>query len=61
MKIEMNTSMAGADVSYVPGQVIEVSPEIGAAWIAAGIAGPADPTPETRVTAPAETTGRKRK
>ena len=53
--------MAGADVSYVPGQVIEVSPEIGAAWIAAGIAGPADPTPETRVTAPAETTGRKRK
>jgi len=61
MKIRMLTSMAGHDFSYMPGEIIEVTPEIGAAWIAAGIAGPADPTPEPRVTAPAETTARKRK
>jgi len=38
MKIKMLVSMAGSDISYQPGQIIEVSNKRGEAWVNAGIA-----------------------
>lgn len=38
MFIKMKVSMAGGDIAYQPGQVIEVEARIGKAWIEAGIA-----------------------
>ncbi|MEW5725873.1 MAG: hypothetical protein AB1896_22370 [Thermodesulfobacteriota bacterium] len=42
MKVKMLTAMAGANISYTPGQVVEVKEAHGRAWIAAGIAAEAE-------------------
>lgn len=38
MHVVMRTAMAGASYAYRPGQLVEVSDEVGKAWIKAGIA-----------------------
>jgi hypothetical protein len=38
MKVEMVVSMAGLTFSHIPGDMVEVTPVIGKAWIEAGIA-----------------------
>ncbi len=51
MQITMQTSIAGhadpryglPDFGFAPGQVVDVHPDLAAAWVAAGIAAP---TPE---------------
>ena len=40
IKVKMITSMAGMDFSHEHGKIVEVSPEIAEAWIAAEIAIP---------------------
>lgn len=44
--VKMRTSMAGAAFSHAPGQIVEVSESVAAAWIAAGLSVPA-PDEET--------------
>lgn len=37
MKVKMLTSMAGPRHAYYPGQVVELPPRIGKAWLKAGL------------------------
>lgn len=52
MKIKMLTSMAGADVSLVYGEIVDQPDAIADAWVEAGIAAPLSPVPPVD-TAPA--------
>jgi len=47
MHVVMKTAMAGATYAYRPGQLVEVSDEVGKAWIKAGIAAPPQEPKET--------------
>lgn len=62
MKVRLLTSIAGSHVAYDFGQVVEVSPAVGLAWVHEGLATAVDATgvpspdaaPEAAVTTPPE-------
>ena len=43
MEVRMKIAISGTEFSYRPGQKVDVSDEIGRAWIKAGHAAPLDP------------------
>lgn len=47
MQVRVLVSIASAEWSYVPGQVVEMDEEMARTWIGSGLAEPAEPAGES--------------